>query len=484
MIRFPLGGRNFETYSENPFVLGTLAAAYVNGVQSEAIAATPKHFVANEAENGRTKLSVQVDEQTLREIYLLPFQLVLRGAEPWCFMTSYNRVNGTYVADDRRLVTGVLREDWGFKGTVLSDWMGTYSTSACINAGQDVELPGPTKWRGARLLEAVKAGEVAEETINVSITRILELAKRLGRFDDPSEPPERAVEDAERDRFIAEAGAEGMVLLKNDGDVLPIPLAESVALIGHHAWNVVLGGGGSARVDALHAIPVVGGMQALGYDVTLAEGVPIFGAVPLADPENVFAVGKREHCELPVRVEWFNGSVIGEHCAFDEMRPSAEYMIKEKWPEYLDKEYCTRMSFDLVAPSPGEHIFSVISTGHAMCYIDGELVYHRKQETDLKPESFYFFKSKLERRFTFHMLKDRRYSLVLESWSCDPDILDRLNGKMFQGSTLRFHEAIHEEQCKREAVEVAKKAKYAVVCVGNTVRGFRSGHHGFIPRPV
>jgi beta-glucosidase len=471
MLTDMIGGRNYETYSEDPVVLGELAAAYVNGCQEEGIAATPKHFVANEAENFRTKLSVEVDEQTLREIYLHPFQIIMKKADPWCFMSSYNKVNGEYVADSHRLLQDILRDEWGFQGLIMSDWMGTYSTAKGVNAGVELEMPGPTKWRGGLLLKAVHDGQITISTIDQRAEKVLELLKRLGRFENPEEPPERAVEDRQRDDFIAYAAAEGMVLLKNKDSILPIPKGESVALIGHFAEHVCLGGGGSARVDALHAITPFEGMTKLGYKTTLAPGIPIFGAVPHADASIVFESCKNHPSERPVKLEWFNGPVIGDNLAESEMRPNAEYMIKEQWPSYLDKvSYCTRMKFDLVAPSTGHHIFSVISTGPAKCYIDGDLVYDRPQENDLKLESFYFFKSKLERRFNFHMKKGQRYSLKLESWACDPKILNAapLFGKMFQGSALRFHEHIDEHALKQEAADVAGQSKYAVVFVGNT----------------
>ncbi|KAF7557701.1 hypothetical protein G7Z17_g399 [Cylindrodendrum hubeiense] len=473
VIRSPLGGRNYETYSEDPLVLGTLAAAYVRGVQSEGrIAATPKHFVANDAENQRTTLSVEVDEQTLREIYLKPFQLVAKLSDPWCFMSSYNRVRGTYVADSAELINGILREEWGFKGPVISDWMGTYSTGPGINAGVDVEMPGPPKWRTlAAVSKLVQEGSVSEETITDSARRILELAQRLGRFENPEEPPERAVEDAKRDALIERSGAEGIVLLKNNTGVLPIPKNASVALIGHHARTVVLGGGGSARVDALHAITPIEGFEKLGYSTKVALGVPVFGAVPHADPSIVFGSGQTEYSAEPVKLEWFNGSVIGQNLAHEEFRPQAEYMIKEQWPEYLNKvDYSTRITFDLVAPSTGDAIFSVISTGRAKCYIDGQEVFERPQETKLRPESFYFFKKQLERRFNHHLESGKRYAIKLESWACDPDILSAapLFGKMFQGSALRFHEKIDLEGRLAEAKQVAQETDYAVVCVGTT----------------
>ncbi|KAJ1324342.1 beta-glucosidase [Microdochium nivale] len=469
VIRHPLGGRNYETYSEDPLVLGLLAAAYVTGCQAEGIAATPKHFVANEAEDERTTTSVEVDEQTLREIYLRPFQLVMKHSDPWCFMTSYNKVNQEYVSDSKRLIDDVLRKEWGFGGLVMSDWMGTYSTALGLEAGQDLEMPGPTKWRAVdEVKEQIQKGAVSEGTINTSARRVLELARRLGRWDNPEEPPERCVDDSATNALIRDAGADGITLLRNEGGILPIPKTATIAIIGQHATSVVLGGGGSARVDAPHAITLVDGLQKLGYKVKVAAGVPVFGAVPHANPSAVFEVGNTEHTPAPVKIEWFNGPTIGDNLAFEEMRPQAEYMIKERWPDHLDKDYCTRITFDLVAPSSGEHLLSAISTGRAVVYIDGVKVFERPQETNLRPESFYFYKRQLERRFTHAMTQGRRYSVRMDSWAADRAILDAppLNGKMFQGSAVRFCEHVDMPARLREASEAAAACDYAVVCTG------------------
>ncbi|PWY67929.1 glycoside hydrolase [Aspergillus heteromorphus CBS 117.55] len=462
VIRSPRGGRNYETYSEDPFVLGVLGAAFVRGCQSAGIAATPKHFVANDTENSRQVLSAEIDEQTLREIYLLPFQLVMKLSDPWCFMTSYNRVNGTYVADDARLVNGVLRGEWGFAGSVISDWMGVYSTAASINAGVDLEMPGPTRWRGEKLIQALNDGEVRPRTVDESAGRILELARRLGRFDNPNEPPERAVENADRDRFIRDAAAESMVLLKNEG-ILPLPGNATVALIGHHALNASLGGGGSARVDSLHAVSPVEGLAKAGFAVNASPGIPVFGALPHADPSVLDA-------SESVRVEWFNGRVIGENLVHQEWKALPEYMIKEQWPSYLTAEYCTRITFDVWPVTSGDHILSVISTGPAIVHVNGEKIFTRPQETDLRPESFYFFKSKLERRFTHPMEAGKSYTLVLESWNTDPAILHAkpLFGRMFQGSSLRFHEHIDVPARIHAACQAAQQSDYAIVCTGTT----------------
>ena len=386
----------------------------------------------------------------------------------------YNRVNGTYVAEDDRLIEDVLRKEWGFSGVVFSDWMGTYSSTAkAINAGLDLEMPGPTRWRGKKLLQAMRDDQVSESTINKSARRILELAKALGRFESPDEAPERAVEDAERDNFIRDSAAEGMVLLKNEHQVLPIPQNANVVVIGYLGKVVSLGGGGSARVDSLHTVTPLEGLSQLGVKCKYEPGVPVFGALPHADASIVSQTGSSTSLgqnAQPIRLEWFNGSVIGENLSHEEMIPNAEYMIKEEWPQHLDQEFCTRITFDVTPKTSGEHNFSVITTGPGKCYVNGREVFFRPQETDLKPESFYFFKSQLERRFKYKMTANERYTCVLESWACSPERLNAppLNGKMFQGTTLRFFEEIDVAQAIIRAASAASVTEYAVVCVGNT----------------
>jgi beta-glucosidase len=219
------------------------------------------------------------------------------------------------VADNARLVEDVLRREWGFSGLVMSDWMGTYSTAEGLDAGVDLEMPGPSKWRGEKLIRAIEQGLITEDTIDRSARRVLSLAKRLGRFDSPSEPEERAVENPHRDQFISDAAVEGMVLLKNQDGVLLLRRDTTVAVIGHLARVVSLGGGGSARVDALHVVTLLNSLQELGVKHTYAPGVPVFGALPHADPG---IVSRTPGLTNPgkdagqVTLQWFNGPTVGK----------------------------------------------------------------------------------------------------------------------------------------------------------------------------
>src|SRR5258708_2853215 len=162
IVRTPLWGRNFETYSEDPFLAGALGAAYVEGLQAEGVGASLKHYAVNNQEENRMTVNAVVDERTLREIYLAAFETVVTKARPWTVMASYNKLNGAYATENRRLLIDILEGEWGYDGVVVSDWGAVHSTAAAANGGNDLEMPGPARWFGDKLLAAVRAGEVPE----------------------------------------------------------------------------------------------------------------------------------------------------------------------------------------------------------------------------------------------------------------------------------------------------------------------------------
>jgi beta-glucosidase len=247
--RHPLWGRNFEAFSEDPMLSGKLAAAYIAGVQGEGVAATVKHLVCNESEHERRTCSSEVDERTLRELYLLPFEIAVREAGVLAVMTSYNRLNGRYLADRGDIIDAIVRDEWGFDGIVMTDWWAAASTVDAAQAGLDLEMPGPGRAFGPALAAAVREGTVKEDKLDDKARRLLSLFDRLGAFNDPVSLPERP-ENRPRDRLIArQAATEAMVLLTNDG-LLPLDLSKlsRIALIGPNAEKPSVMGGGSATV--------------------------------------------------------------------------------------------------------------------------------------------------------------------------------------------------------------------------------------------
>ena len=358
----------------------------------------------------------------------------------------------------------------------MSDWVGTYSTVEAINAGLDLEMPGPTKFRGPKLLEAVKEDKVDEATIDFSARRVLELIIKTRRFDDPDDKIEFYAENPERDEFIAKAAAEAAILMKNNANLLPIPKDATVVVIGQHAHVPTVGGGGSAKVDAGRLISPLEGLKAAGVNFTYEPGVPVFGAVPLPESARVSPTGSKvEETAKPIKLEWFNGSKIGQNLVRECYIERTEYMTKERWPSDLHAEYSTRMTFNLTPKTFGNHLFSVLTTGPAILYIDNKEVFHRPQEQNLQREAFYFFGSKFERRFNFSMNAGQTYTLRLESWATEPEALKRcIGGAVIQGSGVRFFESVDVPAQIERAAVAASKVDVAIVFVGTTSE-FESG---------
>jgi beta-glucosidase len=258
MHRHPLGGRNFESFSEDPFLAGKLAAQNVLGMQSTGVSATIKHFAANEQETQRLSVNEIISERALREIYLKPFEIAVKEAKPGAVMTSYNQINGQHADCHPFLLQQVLRGEWGWDGLIMSDWGGTNSTAAALNAGLDLEMPGPMRWRNVNDVSSViKSGEVDEQTIYQRALRVLEFLERQKCFEDPTIPLEQAVDKLEHRSLIREAGAKGIVLLKNKNDILPLTKekirGKKIAVFGL-AKECLSSGGGSASVNAHYKV--------------------------------------------------------------------------------------------------------------------------------------------------------------------------------------------------------------------------------------
>jgi beta-glucosidase len=222
MHRSPLGGRNFESYSEDPFLTGKLAASYVRGLQSKGVAATIKHFLGNEQETERQAYDAVIAERPLREIYLKPFEIAVREASPWALMSAYNMINGVHADEYVHSIKEILRGEWKWNGAIISDWTGTYATAPSIKAGVDIEMPGPSKWRKVeQVKEGLEKGELELQDIEESAARVLYLVDRVKGLNNMTpEEPEQSIDNVETRKLILQAGIEGLTLLKNENHVL------------------------------------------------------------------------------------------------------------------------------------------------------------------------------------------------------------------------------------------------------------------------
>ena len=303
--RNPLGGRNFEYYSEDPVLAGMITAGFVNGVQSQGLGATIKHFVANNSETNRTALNTVVSERALREIYLRGFKIALENSDPWAIMSSYNKINGTYASENEELLNQLLREEWGYQGFVMTDWFAGQDAVAQMKAGNDLLMPG-TAAQAQAIKNAVEAGALDEALLDRNLTAILNAYQKTFAFNGykPS-----GVTDLEGHKAIArQAATEGMVLLKNNDQVLPLQPEAKIALLGSSSYETIAGGTGSGDVNK-------------AYSVSLLEGLKNAGLNLDTDLTTTYeAYMKAERAKIPPKAMFF---------LKDELVPEKEWTLEE-----------------------------------------------------------------------------------------------------------------------------------------------------------
>jgi beta-glucosidase len=383
--RSPLAGRNFECYSEDPHLTARIAVAYIRGVQSRNIGACIKHFVCNDSEFERNTISSEVGERALREIYLAPFETAVKEAKPWSVMAAYNRVNGTYASEHPRLLEEILRREWGFEGLVVSDWYGTRSTAAAVEAGLDLEMPGPPRHRGEKLLDAVKAGAVAESSLDAAVRRLLELTERAGAFEHPEEEAEESIDRPEHRRLAREAAAEAIVLLKNESDLLPLDRREigTLAVIGPSADAAHVQGGGSAGVPPHYSVTPLEGIRAgCGGEVAVCyeRGCTNHKSLPAIDAGFV---------PSGFEVEYFEDPDLSGDPALVEHSNRIDFLWEGRIEPEVDPEIrSVRFTGTLAPLDNGAYTFALTSAGRSRLFIDGtEVIDNWTQQT--RGESYF-----------------------------------------------------------------------------------------------
>ncbi|PZE55686.1 glycoside hydrolase family 3 protein [Curtobacterium sp. MCLR17_044] len=366
--RSPLGGRHFEAFSEDPVLTGDLAASYVDGVQENGVAATPKHYIANDYETDRFTASTEVSDRALRELYLLAFEKAVTEAHAWAIMSSYNAINGV-TASENDLLETPLNSEWGFDGIVVSDWTGVRSVDSA-KASQDVAMPGPNPWWSeGPLLAAVQSGEVPMAAIDRKVRRILTLAARVGALEgfEPVAASPVHVEDGIA--FVREAEAEGTVLVRNTG-VLPLdaPAVSRIAVIGHNADQARTQGGGSATVVPSQVVSPLDGIRSAfpGASVDYAIGAVVQEGIAEFPLSTITNPGTGEP---GARVAFVKD---GEELFVEDRRATALFWFGGDAPtreaDRLD------ITTTYTAESTGTVRFGIGAAGRSRMWIDGELL--------------------------------------------------------------------------------------------------------------
>ena len=377
--RSPIGGRGFECHSEDPLLTAEIAVAWVDGVQSQGVAATAKHFVANESETSRMTADMVVDERALHELYLTPFE-ALAGAGVWAIMTAYNKVNGSFASEHADLVGQLLKKEWDWDGLVISDWFGTNDTNRCATGGLDLEMPGPGRFFGAPLVAAIADGVVDEAVLDDKVQRLARLAYRVGALEgSPAAPAFVDPGDVNERQVLREVAAAGMVLLRNQDQLLPLDRSEltRVAIIGPHATRPVFQGGGSAQVCLRPSVlPLDAIREALpGIEVVHEIGCSAGDTLPLLDSLRTYPVG-RDGTDPGLSVEYFDNMGCSGEPQLVEHRRAWRLTWLGDFP--LEGEGLTvagiRMRGAFETEVAGEYEFAVRGSGEIRLTIDREEV--------------------------------------------------------------------------------------------------------------
>ncbi|OXG51922.1 beta-glucosidase [Cryptococcus neoformans] len=453
----PLNGRAFEGFSEDPYLSGMIAAGYINGLQEKGVGACIKHYVGNDMEHQRSSVDVRIPERALREIYLMPFLLAQKYAKPWAVMTSYSRLNGLHVSENPRILQTILRDEWKFDGLCISDWYGTYSTSESIKAGLDLEMPGPTMWRGQVAKWAKIAGKLDQEDIDKCALRVLKFAQNASRarpdIISGGYRPEKIIDDPEIKALNRRVAAEGIVLLKNDRNILPLnsmvrlesetpsqnqvcdrrgTSIQSLAIVGPNSQSRTVSGGGSAYLLSSYAVTPLEGLSGAakerGIAVEHAPGCYGHKYLPMLDGWMTTADGTQGWT-----ARFYNddprptGGSAGAEPIETTVLPGSRLRINDEKPTGLAENFYLRLETYLAAPSTGLFDFGMcVAGGRATLSVDEVEVIDNGFKRKQTPGSSFYGVGTIEETGTFEFIKGRRYKVeVFYTSVVDGELLDR-----------------------------------------------------------
>ena len=450
--RFPLNGRNFESFGEDPFLSSRMAVNVVQGVQSQGVIATVKHFACNDQEWERNQYDVQVDERTLREIHLPAFEAAVTEGHVLAVMSAYNIVNGAHCSENRHLLTDVLKHDWGFPGIVMSDWVSVYSADQAANAGLDLEMPHPV-WFKDRLLAAVKDGRVSEAVIDDKVRRLLRVRFLAGIFDNPPPVENESIIRSESHRNLAlEMARKSIVLLKNDG-VLPLApeRIKTIALIGPHAKKARTGGGGSSMVQPWETVSPYQGVTALLKDrvkITYAEGTHIDPIRPVPLPSKYLRTpdGRSEG----LLGEYFANSRFEGAPVFTRIDPLIDFNFSADGvdPRIILNEFSVRWTGKFIPPATRRYRLAIGSDDGSRLTIDGRLMVDNWGQHGEEVKSC-----------VVPMEAGKEYAIQIDYNQVGGDASMRLGWEN--------PDDIAPEPTIAEAVQTAREADAVILCVGN-----------------
>lgn len=465
MQRSPLGGRGFESFSEDPYLAGAMTAATVNGIQSTGVGATVKHFVTNDQEHQRMSVDSIVTERALRELYLLPFQIAQRDSKPWCYMTAYNKLNGTHLSENPRILQKILREEWGFEGLVMSDWFGTYSAAESVKAGLDLEMPGPSYARGAQVSQAINSGKLFEKDLDACVREVLRLIKRTHPLGIPENAPETTVDSPETAKLLRTIGSNGIVLMKNEKNILPFNKEKTTAVIGPNAAIAAFSGGGSASLLPYYARSPLEGVEAACKKVKYTLGAPGWKSLPLLSQRAKTADGKKG---LDMRV-YLDPPSKSDRKAFDHLHltKSDALLVDYSHPEKPSNDLFYATIEGTVTPEETtDYEFSLSVAGTGKIFVDGKIVVDN--ETKQHPGDSFFGAGTRDETGRIKLHKGKDYHVCVTFGTLPTMTFGNKGATAFGAGGFRigFERVVDYKQELDRAVSLAKEVDQVVLCMG------------------
>ncbi|MBV12751.1 MAG: glycosyl hydrolase family 3 [Flavobacteriaceae bacterium] len=453
--RHPIGGRHFESYSEDPVLTANLAKNYVKGVQSMKVAACIKHFIANDTEYQRHTVSSNVDERTLREVYLLPFETCIKEGNAKSVMSAYNKLNDIYCSSHKELLIDILKEEWNFDGYVVSDWGAALETIENANGGLDMEMPGPGGTWGEKLIVEIKQGNVDENLVNDKVKRILSIANFSGRFKSPKNEKEKEDNRLDHQKLIRQVASEGMVLLKNQ-NFLPLKKESinTIAVIGPNAKYSQIIGGGSASLKPhyeVHPLEAIKNFTKDSSVIHYAKGAHTYKYLPKFN-KNLFKNTSGflvEYFEEEINKNNFISSEVldgNKFWVFDGF--AKEIINKSEKPNTIVKFSC-----EYQPDISGEHEFEVFAIGRSRLKIDDiEII---DNWTNTEPGEAFFSMASKPKRSKQNLIRGQIYKIEIEY-----HFFGRFPAIQFGCKAPDPHNLL------KEAKEVAKKSDVVILIVG------------------
>ena len=446
IVRDPRGGRNFETFSEDPYLTGRTAVAYINGVQSRGVGTSLKHYAANNYEIERFRATSNVDERTLREIYLAQFEMAVKEAQPWTVMCSYNRINGVYASQNNHLQNEILKDEWGFQGAVVSDWAANHTIFESVASGLDLEMPGPAKYY--KLLgDAVQIWQIDESAVDNAVRRVLRIVLLSGRMD--KKVSKGSINTPAHQKLSRQLAEEAITLLKNEGGVLPLGKGvKSIAVIGPNAAEAVIEGGGSSRVPPLYRVsPFEALKERLDGKVKIEYE---------SGSDNVDA-------PFTIPTTWLQGGLHGEfYEAADfsgepiEVRDGfgSDFWWHIAWTPLQIKPMAMRWTGSLTVPENGSYKIALNHVGKVRLFLNGKPIL--KSEISLPGTNHMFIHAETVQKLQAGKTYEFRMDYVRYA---EEDIVN-------YGLGIGLTFAAGKDKRQVRAVELAKRCDVALVFVG------------------